>query len=66
MIVSQRTLENKYGWHGTAIKVVLEGDWSKAKRRVEEYLRRLPWSRRMPSLYLGGAQMRMTPLKYLG
>ncbi len=40
MIVSQRTLENKYAWHGTAIKVVLEGDWPKAKRRVEEYLRR--------------------------
>ncbi len=40
VIVSQRTLENRYGWHGTAIKVVLEGDWSKAKRRVEEYLRR--------------------------
>ncbi len=40
VIVSQRILENRYGWHGTAIKVVLEGDWSKAKRRVEEYLRR--------------------------
>ncbi|GAB6946542.1 DNA topoisomerase VI subunit B [Vulcanisaeta sp. JCM 16161] len=40
VIVSQRTLENRYGWHGTAIKVVLEGDWPKAKRRIEEYLRR--------------------------
>lgn len=40
VILSQRILENRYGWHGTAIKVVLEGDWSKAKRRVEEYLRR--------------------------
>ncbi len=40
VIMSQRTMENKYGWHGTAIRVVLEGDWSKAKRRVEEYLRR--------------------------
>jgi len=40
VIVSQRTMENRYGWHGTAIKVVLEGDWLKAKRRVEEYIRR--------------------------
>ncbi len=40
VIVSQKTFENRYGWHGTAIKVVLEGDWPKAKRRIEEYLRR--------------------------
>ncbi|WP_069807258.1 DNA topoisomerase VI subunit B [Vulcanisaeta thermophila] len=40
VIVDSKTLENKYGWHGTAIKVVIEGDWPKAKRRVEEYLRR--------------------------
>lgn len=31
-------VENKYGWHGTAVKVVLEGSWQYAKSRVEEYL----------------------------
>jgi len=40
LIRSQRVIPNKYGWHGTAIRVVLEGDWIKAKRRVEEYIRR--------------------------
>jgi DNA topoisomerase-6 subunit B len=40
VIISQRTIENSYGWHGTAIRVILEGDWVKAKRRVEEYIRR--------------------------
>ncbi len=39
-IRSQRVLPNRYGWHGTAIRVIIEGDWPRAQRRVEEYLKR--------------------------
>ncbi len=40
IILERREYPNRYGWHGTAVKVVIEGDWGKAKRRIEEYLRR--------------------------
>jgi len=40
IILERREYENRYKWHGTAVKVIIEGDWSRAKRRVEEYLRR--------------------------
>lgn len=32
--------ENRYKWHGTAVKVYLEGSWINAKKRIEDYLRR--------------------------
>ncbi len=38
VIHSHTRVENKYGWHGTAVKVTLEGNWQYAKSRVEEYL----------------------------
>ncbi|NPA99938.1 MAG: DNA topoisomerase VI subunit B [Crenarchaeota archaeon] len=40
IILERREYENKYKWHGTAVKVIIEGDWSRAKKRVEEYLKR--------------------------
>ncbi len=40
VILSRREYENKYRWHGTAVKVVIEGEWGRARRRIEEYLRR--------------------------
>ncbi len=40
IIISRKEYENRYGWHGTAVKVVIEGDWGRARRRIEEYLKR--------------------------
>lgn len=40
VIHSHTRIENKYGWHGTAVKVTLEGNWQYAKGKIEEYLRR--------------------------
>ncbi len=40
VIHSHVRVENKYGWHGTAVKVVLEGNWQYAKSRIEEYFTR--------------------------
>ncbi len=40
IIIERREYYNRYKWHGTAVKVIIEGDWSRAKRRIEEYLRR--------------------------
>ncbi|MEM1636671.1 MAG: DNA topoisomerase VI subunit B [Pyrobaculum sp.] len=40
IILDRREYPNKYRWHGTAVKVVLEGNWLGAKKRIEDYLRR--------------------------
>ncbi len=40
VILSRKEYENRYRWHGTAVKVVIEGEWGRARRRIEEYLRR--------------------------
>ncbi|MCC6021235.1 MAG: DNA topoisomerase VI subunit B [Thermoproteaceae archaeon] len=39
-VLHRQEYPNKYKWHGTAIKVCIEGNWHAAKRRIEEYLRR--------------------------
>jgi len=41
LIKHQEEWDNKYKWHGTAVHVVMEGDWLKAKHRVEEYIKRV-------------------------
>jgi len=40
IVLHYRELPNRSYWHGLAVRVVLEGDWNRAKRRIEEYLRR--------------------------
>lgn len=40
IILDRREYPNKYKWHGTAVKVYLEGNWLGAKKRIEDYLRR--------------------------
>ncbi|MBP1450011.1 MAG: DNA topoisomerase VI subunit B [Thermoproteus sp.] len=40
IIIEQKEYNNKYRWHGTAIKVSIEGNWQNSKKRIEEYLRR--------------------------
>ncbi|MFN3803614.1 MAG: DNA topoisomerase VI subunit B [Pyrobaculum sp.] len=40
IILDRREYVNKYRWHGTAVKVYLEGNWQGAKKRIEEYLKR--------------------------
>ncbi len=40
IVLYSREYPNKYEWHGTAIKVYLEGNWHNAKKRIEEYLKR--------------------------
>ena len=39
-IHSHVRFENKYGWHGTGVKVTIEGNWQNAKSKVEEYVKR--------------------------
>lgn len=40
IILDRREYPNKYKWHGTAVKVYLEGNWPAAKKRIEDYLKR--------------------------
>jgi len=40
IILDRREYPNKYRWHGTAVKVYLEGNWLASKKRIEDYLRR--------------------------
>ncbi|MEM2273155.1 MAG: DNA topoisomerase VI subunit B, partial [Candidatus Bathyarchaeia archaeon] len=39
IILEEKTYENKERWHGTIVEVNLEGDYSKAKPKVIEYLK---------------------------
>jgi DNA topoisomerase-6 subunit B len=40
IILDRKEYPNKYRWHGTAVKVYLEGSWLAAKKRIEDYLKR--------------------------
>ncbi len=40
VILSYAEHDNKALWHGTRISVVIEGDWSRARSRVYEYIKR--------------------------
>ncbi|MFB6490528.1 MAG: DNA topoisomerase VI subunit B [Thermoproteus sp. AZ2] len=40
IIIDRREYNNKYRWHGTAVKVIIEGNWLNSKKRIEDYLRR--------------------------
>lgn len=40
IIFDRKEYENRYKWHGTAVKVYLEGSWINAKKRIEDYIRR--------------------------
>lgn len=40
IIIEQKEYNNKYRWHGTAVKVIIEGNWLNSKKRIEDYLRR--------------------------
>ena len=39
-IVEERSYINGSGWHGTMVKISLEGDWMRSKTKIYEYLRR--------------------------
>jgi DNA topoisomerase-6 subunit B len=40
IIIERMLWPNKTGWHGTIVRVAIEGDWGKAKQKVLEYIRR--------------------------
>ncbi|MEM4437118.1 MAG: DNA topoisomerase VI subunit B [Pyrobaculum sp.] len=40
IILGRQEYPNKYRWHGTAVKVYLEGNWLTAKKRIEDYIKR--------------------------
>ncbi len=40
VIVSERVYRKRRRWHGTVVRLTIEGNWPGAKRRVEEYVRR--------------------------
>ncbi len=40
VVLSHKRIKNDSGWHGTSVELTLEGNWSSAKHRVIEYIRR--------------------------
>ncbi|MEM0062730.1 MAG: DNA topoisomerase VI subunit B [Ignisphaera sp.] len=40
IVLERSWWQNKTGWHGTMVKVAVEGDWSKARQKVLEYIKR--------------------------
>ncbi len=40
IVVERSTIRKNRDWHGTIVSLVLEGDWSKARSRVLEYIKR--------------------------
>ncbi|MGC9117372.1 MAG: DNA topoisomerase VI subunit B [Thermoproteus sp.] len=59
IIVDMKEYENKYKWHGTAVKVVIEGNWLNSKKRIEEYLRRTAIISPYAEIYFKGPDMEM-------
>uniref|UniRef100_A0A7J2U202 Type 2 DNA topoisomerase 6 subunit B n=1 Tax=Ignisphaera aggregans TaxID=334771 RepID=A0A7J2U202_9CREN len=40
IVIEKASWPNKTGWHGTMVRVAIEGDWGKSKQKVLEYVRR--------------------------
>ncbi len=40
IIISERVYRKRVKWHGTIVELTILGNWSNAKKRVEEYIRR--------------------------
>ncbi len=40
IVVSYKTMNNTRGWHGTHVELTLEGNWSSARSRIVEYIKR--------------------------
>ncbi len=40
IIVSKGIWPNNTGWHGTMVKVAIEGDWGRAKQKILDYIKR--------------------------
>lgn len=40
IVRSLKVIRNDLRWHGTRVELVIRGNWSQAKKRVEEYIRR--------------------------
>jgi DNA topoisomerase-6 subunit B len=40
IVIEKASWPNKTGWHGTIVRVAIEGDWSKSRQKVIEYIRR--------------------------
>ncbi|MEZ0247733.1 MAG: DNA topoisomerase VI subunit B [Thermoproteus sp.] len=59
IIVDVKEYDNKYKWHGTAVKVVVEGNWLNSKKRVEEYLKRTAIISPYAEIYFKGPDMEM-------
>lgn len=59
IIVDVREFENKYKWHGTAVKVTIEGNWLNSKKRIEEYLKRTAIISPYSEIYFSGPDMEL-------
>ncbi len=57
LIIKYREVKNKYKWHGTYVNVIIEGDWSKAKRRVEEYIKRTAMIAPYAEIFIKGPEL---------
>ncbi|RLE82548.1 MAG: DNA topoisomerase VI subunit B [Thermoprotei archaeon] len=40
IVLNHRIYKKRRRWHGTVVKLTIQGNWSSAKRRVEEYIKR--------------------------
>jgi len=40
LILEKASWPNKTGWHGTIVRVAIEGDWGRAKQKILEYFKK--------------------------
>lgn len=59
IIIDKKEYENKYKWHGTAVKVVIEGNWLNSKKRIEEYLKRTAIISPYAEIYFKGPDLEL-------
>lgn len=59
IIIDKKEYENKYKWHGTAVKVIIEGNWLNSKKRIEEYLRRTAIISPYAEIYFKGPDLEL-------
>ena len=54
IVLNEKVYKKRKKWHGTVVSLTIEGNWTGARRRIEEYIRRTALIAPYAEIYLKG------------
>ncbi|RLE57852.1 MAG: DNA topoisomerase VI subunit B [Thermoprotei archaeon] len=59
IVLSHRSYRKDNQWHGTVVELTIEGNWSYAKKRIEEYIKRTALITPYANIYFKGPDIEL-------